>query len=96
MTDLSNIELDQQITDDADQQPRKHRAAASTVEALMYGLRKRRLAALKEPETMRCLAELSEAQLIEVVERLQRLKPHIARLWSEQEIAQLIIASSRC
>ncbi len=62
----------------------------------MYGLRERQLAALKEPETRRRLAELSEEQLVEVAGRLQRLKPHIAQPWSDQEIAKLLVWRNEC
>jgi hypothetical protein len=75
---------------------RNRGAAASTVEALMYSLRQRRTAALKEPEIRGGLAELSYEQLVEVAARLQRLKPHIAQSWSDQEIAQLVIARTKC
>jgi hypothetical protein len=64
------------------------RAAASTLEALMFSLRQRGTAALSEPDTQRRLGELSEQQLHEVGARLQRL-PEIARQWSADEIEQL-------
>jgi len=66
------------------------RAAAATVEALMYSLRQRGTAALKEAQTQRRLAALSEEQLREVAARLQRLKPHIAKAWSGDEIDHLL------
>jgi hypothetical protein len=72
------------------------RAAASTVEALMYSLRERRTAALEESDTQRRLAQLSEEQLVEVADRLQRLKPHVAQPWSEPEIASLLIVRNLC
>ena len=69
------------------------RAAASTVEALMYSLRERGTAALEEPDTKRRLSQCSDAQVIEVGDRLQRLKPHIGRgPWSADEVRQLIRA----
>ena len=79
-----------------DRAHRPGRAASSTVEALMWSLRQRGTAALKEPETRHRLAQLSEAQLIEVADRLQRLKPQIARAWSEQEIDRLIAWRTAC
>jgi hypothetical protein len=63
-----------------------------TVEALMYSLRSRGTKALGEPHTKRRLAELSDAQVIEVGDRLQRLKPEIARAWSAEEIDVLLKA----
>jgi hypothetical protein len=68
------------------------RAAASTVEALMLGLRARGLGALKEAPARRRLAELSEPQLHEVCERLQKLKPEIARAWTADEVRRLLEA----
>lgn len=65
------------------------RAAASTVEALMLGLRERGIAAVQEPKVRARLAQLSQAQLIEVGDRLQRLKPEIARAWSADHVIAL-------
>jgi hypothetical protein len=67
----------------------KNRAAASTVEALMFELRGG-TKALSEPVVRRRLAELSEQQLRDVGARLQRLKPEIANAWSAAEIPNLI------
>jgi hypothetical protein len=64
-------------------------AAASTVEALVYSLR-RGVDVLAEPDTARRLAELSDDQLLAVGERLRRLKPEIARAWSGDEVAVLM------
>jgi hypothetical protein len=50
-------------------------AADSTVEALMFSLRERGVAALSEPETRRRLANLSSAQVREVLARLIALRP---------------------
>jgi hypothetical protein len=72
------------------------RAAASTVEALMLGLRARGIAALKEAPVRRRLSELSEQQLHEVCARLQRLKPEIAKAWSGDEVRLLIKAWAAC
>ena len=69
------------------------RAAAATVEALMYSLRERGLAALKEASVQRRLAALSEAQLHEVAQRLERLKPEIARAWTADEVVRLVGAA---
>jgi hypothetical protein len=67
-------------------------APQPTVEALMYSLRERGTKALQEPATKRRLSELSDGQFIEVGNRLQRLKPHIARAWSAQEVEALFQA----
>jgi hypothetical protein len=68
----------------------QERAAASTVEALMYSLRERGVKALEEPDTRRRLSLLSEEQLIEVGDRLLQLKPRIARPWTANEVEQLM------
>jgi hypothetical protein len=64
-------------------------AAASTIEALMFGLRERGTAALAESKVRLRLADLDDDQLIGVAGRLQRLRPEIARAWSDDEIATL-------
>ena len=70
---------------------RRHNAAPqATVEALMYSLRERGTKALEEPATRRRLSELSEEQVIEVGDRLLRLKPGIARPWTATEVEQLM------
>jgi transposase len=68
------------------------RTPTATVEALMYSLRTRGVAALEEPATKRRLSELSDEQVDEVGARLQRLKPHIARAWTPAEVKQLLRA----
>jgi hypothetical protein len=65
------------------------RAAASTVEALMFSLRERGVAALKERDTRRRLGELDDRQLIEVGRRCQALKLGLGS-WSEAAIEQLM------
>ena len=60
-------------------------APQSAVEALMYSLREKGTKALDEPATKRRLSELSDQQVIEVGDRLQKLKPEIARAWSATE-----------
>ena len=70
-------------------------APQPTVEALMYSLRERGTKALQEPATKRRLSELSDGQVIEVGNRLQRLKPHIAREWSAEEVGTLFQARTR-
>jgi transposase len=66
------------------------RAAASTVEALMYSLRERGTAALKEAATLRRLADLDDQQIVDVGERLQQLPLHTP--WTADEIELLMIA----
>src|SRR4051794_2626269 len=59
------------------------RAAASTIEALMFELRERRGATLKKSARRR-LSQLSEPQLHEICGRLQKLA------WSNGEVKQVI------
>jgi hypothetical protein len=68
------------------------RAVASTVEALMLGLRERGVAALAEPAVRQRLAQLSEAQVVEVGDRLQALQQDVARAWAPAEVQQLLEA----
>jgi len=66
-------------------------APQTTVEALMLGLRDG-VKALAESVVQRRLSELSDDQLIEVGNRLQRLKPEIARAWTAAEVETLFQA----
>jgi hypothetical protein len=70
--------------------PFERRAATSTVEALVYGLRDGIDALPTHSERLRRLSELSETQLHEVCARLQNFKPAIARPWTEAEIVALV------
>ena len=65
------------------------RAAESTVEALVYQLRKGG-AELSNSNARRRLFELSEQQLHEVSVRLQKFMPHIARAWTPSEVELLV------
>jgi hypothetical protein len=67
-------------------------AASSTVEALMWSLRTRGTAALKEADTRVSIAALDEPQLHTVAERLQKLRPHIARPWTAENVELLVTA----
>jgi hypothetical protein len=67
----------------------RRRVAASTVEALMYSLRSRGVAALAEPDCQRRLSELNDDQVREVSTHLQKLKPEIAQAWSPEELRRL-------
>jgi transposase len=71
---------------------RYNAAPQTTVEALLYSLRQRGVWALTEPATKRRLSELSEEQVIEVGDRLQKLKPHIAKAWTADELKALLRA----
>ena len=67
-------------------------APRPTVEALMYSLRERGTKAREEASTRRRLSELSDQQVIEVGDRLQTLRPKIARAWSTEEVKLLLWA----
>lgn len=71
---------------------RRDGAPQATVEALMWCLRERGTRALEESKNMRRLSELSDQQVIEVGNRLQRLKPEIARKWTREEVETLFQA----
>jgi hypothetical protein len=62
---------------EAAQQKRRaeYGAAPSTVEAVMYELRTYGVAALAGPNCQRRLTDLSDAQVREVIVRLDRLRP---------------------
>jgi hypothetical protein len=68
---------------------RRAGAAAMTVEALVYALRKGGIA-LDDSDNRRRLQELSEGQLHEVCARVQKFMPHIARAWSAAEVQNLV------
>jgi len=74
---------------------RRDGAAASTVEALMFGLRDGIDALPTKLERLRRLSELSETQLHEVCARLQNFKPTIARPWTPDEVAALVAIWTR-
>jgi hypothetical protein len=65
------------------------RAAHSTVDALMYSLR-RGIEAITESDNQRRLAELSEDQLLAVCQRLQNFKPNIASAWPPEEVEAIV------
>jgi hypothetical protein len=67
-----------------------------TVEALMFSLRERGTRVLEEPATKRRLSELGEQLVIEVGNRLQRLRPEIARAWTAAEVEVLFQARVKC
>jgi hypothetical protein len=73
-----------------------HGAAASTIEALLLGLHERGAAALKQPRVRARLAQLSNDQVVDVAERLQRIKPEVAQAWDDDHINELFEARKRC
>jgi hypothetical protein len=74
--------------------PQPHRAAASTVEALMYSLRFG-VQALDKHETLGRLRELSDEQMREVAVRVQRFQSHIAPAWKTEDVEVLILLRSK-
>ena len=56
----------------------------------MFVLRERGVQALKEPKVKLWLRELKDDQIVEVGNRLQRLKPEIARAWTPDEVKDLV------
>jgi hypothetical protein len=79
-----------------DRTRRAHGAPQRTVEALMFSLRERGTKALQEPAVQRRLSELSNDQVIEVGNRLQRLRPEITRPWTAAEVETLFQARIKC
>jgi hypothetical protein len=63
--------------------------AASTVEALMYSLR-RGIDELTKPDTRRRVSELEEGQVKVVCRRVQNFNPEIATPWRSDGVAALI------
>jgi hypothetical protein len=82
-------EADQRAQKSETSRRREVGAPQPTIDALMYSLRERGIKALKESDTKRRLAQLSDQQTVEVGARLQRLKPHIAAAWSVEEVKTL-------
>jgi len=68
---------------------RRRRAARWTVEALMFQLR-RGVEELKNPSVQQRLSELSSSQLRDVLVRLQKFKPEIAKPWTPEELETLV------
>jgi hypothetical protein len=64
-------------------------ASASTVEALMYSLR-RGVDELTKADTLRRASELGEGQLKDVCRRVQHFDPKIASSWRSDKVAALI------
>jgi hypothetical protein len=72
---LDEHSLDSACAQIADRQMRGNPAAQSTVDALLYEFRTKGAAALEAPNCQRRLASLSTAQVGEVIEALDRLRP---------------------
>jgi len=88
MTALPAAAIDwKQIAADAWQAPSWRES--STVEALVYGLR-RGVNELIKADTQRRLSALDRDQVKEVCRRLQNFKPEIATPWLSDELAALI------
>jgi hypothetical protein len=77
-----------QRTQVSDDNGRCDGAAQSTVEALMFSLR-RGSDALADSNTLHRLAGVDERQLLAVMVRLQKFKPEIAAAWTPEQIAVL-------
>jgi hypothetical protein len=86
---FEDIEAEPTFADDAWSAHTRGRAAAATVEALVYGLRDG-IEKLNH-DRLRRLSELKEEQLRAVCERLQNFKPHIAPAWSPEEVEALAV-----
>jgi hypothetical protein len=65
------------------------RAAASTIEVLMFSLRDS-IHALTTPATLERLSQLDERQLSEVAERVQNFRQAIASAWTPDEVKALV------
>jgi hypothetical protein len=74
---------------------RRSGAAASTVEALVFGLRDGLAALPKNPDRLRRLSELNAEQLRAVCERLENFQPHIAPAWTANEVKALVVIWSK-
>jgi hypothetical protein len=70
-------------------------AAASTVEALVFGLRDGLAALPKTPERLRRLSELNAEQQCAVCDRLQNFQPHIDPAWTPNEVQALVVIWSK-
>jgi hypothetical protein len=69
---------------------RRSGAAASTVEALVFGLRHGLAALPNDPDRLRRLSELNAEQVRAVCERVQNFQTHIAPAWRPNEVKALI------
>jgi hypothetical protein len=70
------------------------RAAASTVEALVFVLR-RGLDAVEHPDNQQRLSKLNDEQMREVAARLQKFRPHVAPEWTSTDVEALVCIWSK-
>ena len=70
------------------------RAAARTVEALMFALR-RGLDAIEHPDNQQRLSKLNDEQMREVAARLQKFSPHVAPEWTSTDVEALVFIWSK-
>jgi hypothetical protein len=70
------------------------RAAATTVDALVFSLRAG-VGALSHRDTLHSLSQLSDAQFRDVVVRLQKFPPHIAPAWKTNSLEVLLAVRNR-
>jgi hypothetical protein len=75
---------------DAPHQNMPRAAAAATIDALVFSLR-RGVGVLANADSHRRLSELSEEQLRAVCDRLRNFKPEIATPWVPEEVEALTI-----
>jgi hypothetical protein len=68
---------------------RRDGAPQATVEALMFSMRSG-IDALREPSTLRRLAQLDVSQAQEVAERVRKFKPEIAPAWELDAVEALL------
>ncbi len=69
-------------------------AAPTTVEALMFALR-RGPDALADSDALYRLLQLGERQLVEVMARLQKFRPGIAPAWTDEQLETLAAVRRR-
>jgi hypothetical protein len=79
----------------ADRFMRGNPAASSTIDALLYSLRKGP-AALTRPDVQRRLAAVDEQQLRGVCKQLASRNPAIARSWTAAEVETFVAAWTAC
>lgn len=103
MTKLSNLDLllDETISlqracgEIADRHLRGNPAASSTIDALMYSLRKG-VVALGQDGVQRRLTALDEDQMRNVCKQLQNRNSAIAKSWTAREVEMIVMAWAAC
>jgi hypothetical protein len=66
-------------------------AAQSTIDALLYSLRKG-TPALKRKDVMQRIAAINEIQLHDICQQLQNRNPAVAKSWTAAEVEMLVTA----